>query len=69
MSKTTKVTINLSEKSMENLEIIHRLTHSPNKTTAFASALSIAREILEKYQEGCTILVEDGDYQRKLILN
>lgn len=63
------VHMNLSEKSMENLEIVHRLTHSSNKTTAMASALSIARTILEEHQKGKTIKIEDGDYYQKLNLN
>jgi len=65
----TQVTMNLSEESMENLQMVHRLTHASNRTTAMAHALSIARKILEEHQKGNSIHVVDGDYEQELLLS
>jgi len=64
-----KVTMMLSDESMENLEMVHRLSHASNRTTAMAQALSIARKILEEHQKGHSIHIVEGDYERELCLN
>ena len=66
---STKVTMNLSDESMENIQMIQRLSHASNQTTAVAIALNIARTILEEEKKGSHIYFEKGDYIQKLIFD
>jgi len=61
--------VNLNKKSLKNLEVVHRLTHSSNKTTALASALNIARILLEEHQKGNKIIIQDDVFEQELSLN
>lgn len=53
---------------MNNLDIVHKLTHSINQTTAFAEALQIARVILEEQAKGKRILIQDSSDIQELLI-
>jgi hypothetical protein len=61
MAKITKISMNLSEKSIQNIDEITNLTHVSNKTTAVATALSLARTILEQIEDGKKVVIKNAD--------
>jgi hypothetical protein len=58
--------MNLSEKSIENLNRIHELLETSNITTSFASAMNIAKTILQEQADGKEIIIRGHDGDRKL---
>lgn len=61
-SELKKVSMNLSSKSIANIEELSDLTHETNKTRVVASALEIAKYIVKKAkEEGSKIVIKDAD--------
>ena len=62
-----KITMNLSEQSIDNINTIKQITGVSNRTTAVASALVIAKEILKIKQAGGKIIIRHGDHEAELL--
>jgi len=66
---TTKITMNMSQKAIQNTETITKILQSKTRTQAIETALSIASVVLENYNHGKQILIVDKDGQTmKLII-
>lgn len=61
---TVKVTMNLSDLSVQNAERIMRILNTRTKTQAVESALSLAALVLEKMSLGADIVVEEKSGKR-----
>ena len=61
----TKVSMNLSQKSLKNVEEVSKLIQEDNKTRVVSSSLEITKEILQLVKNGKKIIVknEDGSEQ------
>lgn len=67
----TRVSMNLSQKSLKNVEEVSRLIQEDNKTRVVSSSLEITKEILQLVKSGKKIIIknEDGSEQElKFIL-
>lgn len=59
--KLTKVTMNLTERDIENTEALQQRLHSRSKASAVSSALVIAEEITKRLELGEQVLVRKKD--------
>lgn len=60
-SELKKVSMNLSNKTLTNIDVLSKLIQEPNRTRVVASALELARYILEKENSGNQFLMKDKD--------
>ena len=67
--KLTKVTMNLTQRDIENAEILQQRLDSRSKASAVSSALVIAEEITKRLELGEQVLVrkKDGSMEQVLI--
>ena len=67
--KLTKVTMNLTQRDIENAEILQRRLDSRSKASAVSSALVIAEGITERVELGEQVLIrkKDGSIEQVLI--
>ena len=67
--KLTKVTMNLTQRDIENAEILQRRLDSRSKASAVSSALVIAEGITERVELGEQVLIrkKDGSMEQVLI--
>jgi hypothetical protein len=61
MSGLTKVSMNLSYKSMANIEELRVLIEEDNRTRIVSSALEISKEILKQVKNGRRIILRNKD--------
>ena len=55
--KMIKVTMNLTERDIENADTLSRRLHSPSKASAVSSALAIAEGITGSMERGEEVLI------------
>ena len=67
--KLTKVTMNLTQRDIENAELLQRRLDSRSKASAVSSALVIAEGITERVELGEQVLIrkKDGSMEQVLI--
>ena len=67
--KMTKVTMNLTDRDVENTETLSRRLHSRSKASAVSSALAIAEGITRSIERGEEVLIrtKDGSLERVFI--
>ena len=67
--KLTKVTMNLTQRDIENAEILQQRLDSRSKASAVSSALVIAEGITERVELGEQVLIrkKDGSVEQVLI--
>lgn len=59
-SDATKVTMNMSQKTLADLEVIVKLTGNTNRTNVVGTALRVYRKLLElQEKENSKFLIED----------
>jgi metal-responsive CopG/Arc/MetJ family transcriptional regulator len=60
-----KVSMNLSKKTLNNIDILSKMIGESNRTRVIASALEIAKTILEQKNSGNQIIIryDNGDEQ------
>ena len=61
MEKLKKVTMNLNDKSIKNVESLSEMTGEKNKTRVVTSSLEIAKQILAYSKKGKKIIIKDED--------
>ena len=62
MSKgLTKVSMNLSNKSIDNIDSIGNIINEGNMTRVIASSLEISNTILHHINDGCKLIIEHKD--------
>ncbi len=63
---TTKVTMGLTERDIENADVIYKATQSRNKAQAVSVSLSFTRYLIEQRLKGQELCLrnERGDYER-----
>ena len=61
MEKLTKVTMNLSQRTIDNVDLINGIIKAKNKTQAVSTAIEIAKIILTEIQNGNKIKIEQPD--------
>jgi hypothetical protein len=60
ISEATKVTMNMSEKTLADLEVIGKLTGNSNRTNIVGTALRVYRKLLElQEKENGKLIIED----------
>ena len=67
--KMTKVTMNLTNRDIENTKTLTRRLHARSKASAVSSALAIAEGITRSIERGEEVLIrtKDGSLERVLI--
>jgi hypothetical protein len=65
MTKLTKVSMNLSQKSMDNVEELSKLIQESNRTRVVASALGVAKAIIKQVLKGNHIIIRDNNGNEK----
>ena len=67
--KMTKVSMNLTDRDIENTETLARRLHSRSKASAVSSALAIAEGITRSIEHGDEVLIrtKHGDLERVII--
>jgi len=59
-SEATKVTMNMSEKTLADLDVIAKLTGNTNRTNIVGTALRVYRKLLElQEKENGKLIIED----------
>jgi len=66
---STKVTMNLTERDVENTESLVQLTGSRTKAQAVSTALSVTKAIASRLKTGGEVLIrsKDGHIERLVI--
>ncbi len=66
---TTKVTMNLTERDVENTESLVKLTGSRTKAQAVSTALSVTKAIASRLKSGGEVFIKnkDGHIERLII--
>jgi hypothetical protein len=64
----TKVSMNLSPKSIENIELIRQNTNVGNNTRAVAVALELTRRMIEESKNGGKIIIKQGNKEKELTI-
>lgn len=59
--KLTRVNMNLSERSLDNVSQLSDMIDEKNRTRVIASALEIAKAILKSVKNGKHIIIRDED--------
>jgi len=69
MSKFTKVSMNLTERDVENTEYLSKKLHSRSKADAVSAALSITTSLAEYLKKGDQLILrkKDGTTERLII--
>lgn len=65
-TKLKRVSMNLNERSLDNVNKICELTKEYNKTRAIAISLEISRKILELYSGGDKIIFRNETQDREI---
>lgn len=69
MGDLTKVSMNLSHRSLANIDDINNVIKEDNKTRAVSSALQIAKMILDQVEKGNRIIIRDkNDCEREMFI-
>jgi hypothetical protein len=66
---STKVTMNLTDRDVENTESLVRLTGSRTKAQAVSTALSVTKAIASRLKSGGEVFIKnkDGNIERLVI--
>jgi hypothetical protein len=57
----TKVSMNLSERTINNVEDLSKLIGEQNRTRVVASAVEVAKTILSQLNDGKKLILKDKD--------
>jgi hypothetical protein len=64
----TKVSMNLNNRSIENVEKLSKLLREPIKARVVSTSLEITKNILEYFADGKEIIIRSADGTEKVLL-